>query len=243
MRTALINTLAYALMVLINYLANALPFNGQTTGEVSAKLDVLFTPAGYVFGIWGLIYLLLGIWIVRQWLRGEQSELLTRFITPLFVASCLLNSVWIVLWHYEYFLLTVIVMIALLVTLIMIYRKVWSTNSRLDKVTFSIYLGWISVATIANISYYLVFIGWGQLGLPATVWTVIMLLVATGLAAIFILRYHDRIFALVFVWAFIGIGMKQYQDNNIVAFTAFIMALLIVGLIGYSLQNGRHEGK
>ncbi|OEF97578.1 hypothetical protein BHF68_04405 [Desulfuribacillus alkaliarsenatis] len=229
-------------MVLVNFLANWIPLNGQTTGEISNRLEVLFTPAGYVFSIWGVIYLLLGTWIVRQWFNKDGEYLLQRRIGPMFIVSCILNAIWIVLWHYEYFTLTVLVMIGLLTTLIIIYRQVRRlSRSRLEKASFSIYLGWISVATIANISYWLVYIGWGQWGLSAVTWTLIMLVVASVLALYIMWRYCDGLYVLVFIWAFVGIGVQNYQAYQTVAIAAYLLAatLFVVSLWLLFFKNDR----
>lgn len=218
----IINLLAFIFVVVINFLSNALPFNGQTTSEIANRIDVLFTPAGYVFSIWGLIYLLLFIWILKNRDKFQKA-------TPLFVITCLLNSVWLFLWHYEYFFLSMMIMISLLVSLIFLYKKIKreSSSSFMDFVPFSVYLGWISVATIANISYVLVHYNWDQFGLSDVFWTVFMLFVATIVALTFRIRESDFVFPLVFVWAFIGIGIRTLTISPIVAYSAFILATVI----------------
>ncbi|WP_349632671.1 TspO/MBR family protein [Cytobacillus firmus] len=137
---------AYLVMIAVNALANILPLNEQTTGEISNKLEVLFTPAGYVFSIWGFIYLLLGVWLARQIPKKRRSLPIYRQTSILFIVSCMLNSLWIIAWHYEYFLLSVIIMIALLFTLIFLYKSASEFDPDfLDVAPFSVYLGWISV--------------------------------------------------------------------------------------------------
>lgn len=216
---------AYLVMIAVNALANILPLNGQTTGEISNKLEVLFTPAGYVFSIWGFIYLLLGVWLARQIPKKRRSLPIYRQTSILFIVSCLLNSLWIFAWHYEYFLLSVIIMIALLFTLIFLYKSALEFDPEfLDIAPFSVYLGWISVAAIANISFYLTYIGWDGWGLKDSVWTYIMLAVATALALVFRIRNNDWVYPLVFVWAFIGIGVRNMENDPNVAFAAYFAA-------------------
>ncbi|WP_203363947.1 TspO/MBR family protein [Bacillus sp. REN10] len=228
MRIFIVNVMFFLLMVTVNALANILPLNGQTTGEISNRLSVLFTPAGYVFAIWGVIYLLVGIWILRQLPKSRRDLPLYKLTHLPFVFSCLLNSAWIVLWHYEFFAWTVIVMIALLLTLISLYTKIEQTPySLMDRLPFSIYLGWVSVATIANISYALKFYQWNGLGLSDIAWTIIMLFVATILAIAFQAKHHDLAYPLVFVWAFIGIAVKSKDTSQVVAFTALILAIFL----------------
>ncbi|MFE7062227.1 tryptophan-rich sensory protein [Sutcliffiella sp. NPDC057660] len=223
-----LNVIAFLIVVLVNYLSNALPLNGQTTGEISNRLNVLFTPAGYVFSIWGLIYLLLGVWIIRQFPKGRRNLPIYQTTSTLFVLSCLLNSAWVVLWHYEFFVTTVAVMLSLLLTLIGLYKKVQVSDPGLfDRLPFSIYLGWISVATIANISYVLVYLEWDGFGLSDVTWTIIMLVVATLLAIWFNLANRDRVYPLVFVWAFIGIGVKNMEAYSNVSYVAYSLAAVI----------------
>lgn len=225
----LLNLIAYIVVVTVNGLANALPLNGQTTGEISNRLNVLFTPAGYVFSIWGLIYLLLGIWVLRQFPKSRRDLPIYQETSGLFVVSCILNSLWIFLWHYEFFGLSVIVMLLLLFTLIRLYTKAKAADaSFFDLLPFSVYLGWISVATIANISYYLTYIDWDGFGLSDSIWTFLLLLIATILALTFLKKEHDWVYPLVFVWAFIGIGVKnQNADVPLVVFSSYVLAALI----------------
>lgn len=230
-----INFLALVFVIVINYLSNALPFNGQTTSEIANRLNVLFTPAGYVFSIWGLIYFLLAIWVFRQLPIARRDLAVYTNGTPLFILSCFLNSFWLFLWHYEYFILSVVIMIALLLTLIVLYSRVKAVaTSYSDLLPFSIYLGWISVATIANISYVLVEIGWDRFGLSDSFWAIAMLFIATLLAAIFRLREKDVVYPLVFVWAFIGIGIKNLSEYPFIAYAAFFFAtvVFVIALFG-----------
>ncbi|MCD8500970.1 MAG: tryptophan-rich sensory protein [Bacillaceae bacterium] len=225
------NFLALVFVIIINYLSNALPFNGQTISEIANRLDVLFTPAGYVFSIWGLIYFLLAIWVLRELPKSRRNLAVYTKGTPLFILSCFLNSFWLFLWHYEYFILSVVVMIALLVTLIGLYKRVKSVATSFhDVLPFSVYLGWISVATIANISYVLVAIDWNRFGLSDSFWTIMMIIIATILAAIFLIKEKDVAYTLVFVWAFIGIGVRNFTGYPVVAYTAFSLRLVRLSL-------------
>lgn len=234
----ILNLIATVLVVLVNALANILPINGQTTGEISDKLDVLFTPAGYVFGIWGLIYILLFIWTIRQFPASRRDLPVYEKATPLYLLSSALNIAWILLWHYEFFLLTVFVMIGLLLTLIRLYHVIKNEkHSVWDLLPFSVYLGWISVATIANISYYLKDIGWNGFGLSDVAWTLIMLVVATTLAIYFQHKHDDRIYPLVFIWAFIGIGVKNAASYPTVSTTSYVLSGVILVVIIFSLYR------
>ncbi|CQR45991.1 hypothetical protein BN1058_00234 [Paraliobacillus sp. PM-2] len=228
MKVFVSNLVAILMVIIVNALANILPINGQTTGEISNRLPVLFTPAGYVFSIWGLIYLLLVIWVLCQ-LPSQRRDLpLYQETYGLFWLSCVLNVSWILLWHYNYFAFTVVVMIGLLLTLIALYQKVKvRKQNAFDLLPFSIYLGWISVATIANISYYLVYIDWEGFGLSDQIWTMIMLVVAALLAIWFRWTQRDIFYPLVFIWAIIGIGIKNQEAFPIVSYFSYGIAVII----------------
>lgn len=152
--------------------------------------------------------------------------------TPLYLLSSLLNISWILLWHYEFFFLTVLVMIGLLLILINLYHTIKKEEpSFWELVPFSVYLGWISVATIANISYYLKFIGWDGFGLSDVARTIIMLFIAAILAIAFSRKNKDPIYPLVFVWALIGIGVKNAATHHSISYFAYSLAAVLLSVI------------
>jgi benzodiazapine receptor len=228
--------------IVVNGLANALPLNEQTTGEISDRFQVYFVPAGYVFSIWGLIYLGLGAYAIYQALPAQVNNPRLNRISYLFVLSSLANIAWIILWHYEQFPLTLVAMLTLLVSLIIIYlrleigRATVPTSERwFVQVPFSIYLGWITVATIANATSLLDFLNWGGWGIRPEVWTVIMLIAGLGIASAVSLTRGDVAYMLVLIWAFVGIAVK-HQGTALVAPAAWItsglvLVMLVVGAI------------
>jgi len=225
------------LTIVLNVLANALPFNGQGTGEISDRFAILFVPAGYVFSIWFLIYVGMVIFTVYQ-AKPEQADnpLLNR-IAPSYWVANLANVVWLFFWHWELFPLTLVAMLIILVALIYLYlqfrrgeKPLTRAEKRNVKLPFSVYLGWISVATIANVTQVLYFIGWDGFGLAPEVWTVIMLLVATIVGLLMLLRELDIAYALVLVWSFAGIALKQAAYVS-VARTAWLGSGLLVIMI------------
>jgi len=212
----IITILVTLLTITLNALANTLPFNGQGTGEISDRFSILFVPAGYVFSIWGLIYIGLIIFTVFQGLNSQRENSLIDKIAPAYWIANIANAVWLFLWHWEYFPMTLMAMLTILGSLIALYLQFGKTKSPLSssevwlvKVPFSIYLSWISVATIANFSQVLFFAGWNGFGLSPVIWTVIMLAVAALLGILMLLREKDYAYAAVLVWAFIGIASKQ----------------------------------
>ena len=231
------NIVTFVMTVVVNGLANALPINGQQTGEISNRFDVLFVPANYVFAIWGLIYLALAAFVVYQALPAQQKSRRLARIGWLFSLSNIANALWILLWHYEYFALTVLVMVGLLLCLIAIYLRldigrtqVSGAERWLVDAPFSLYLGWITVATIANVTSYLEFAQWGGWGISAVVWTVLLLIVGLGIAAAMTFRHRDAIYMAVLVWAFAGIAVKQ-SEVAVVSGSAAAAAILVGVLI------------
>lgn len=161
---------------------------------------------------------------------------------PWFALSCVLNGAWLLAWHYEYFLWSVIIIITLLLNLIVIYTNIKKVkHTFFDLLPFSIYLGWISVATIADISYYLTYIGWDGFGISAVAWTIIMLLAATALAFIFAIKNKDWCYPLVFVWAIIGIGVRNSTPHPTITTTSYILAalILILSIITFIRRPGK----
>ncbi|MBG0787124.1 MAG: tryptophan-rich sensory protein [Anaerolineaceae bacterium] len=221
------------LTLVANFLANALPLNGLTTGEISDAYPILFVPAGYVFSIWGLIYLGLAAFAVYSVTKMGLADPRVDAVAGWVVASNLFNFVWIFLWHYEQFPLTLVAMSGLLVSLLTIYVKLrvglekrsWQGKLLVDT-PFGIYLGWVTVATVANISQVLYVLGWRGAPLSEPLWTVIMLVVASLLGVLMIFLRKEVAYPLVLVWAFVGIWIKQ-GATPLVAMTALVGAILL----------------
>lgn len=240
----LINPLLFLIMIGVNALANILPINGISTGEVSDKYATLFAPAGFTFAIWGVIYILLlffvlyGIFAVFS--KKENNALdLSAYIA--FALSCLLNTLWIWAWHYEKLAFTVIIMLLLLLVLIFLFLK----TERLQgyfliykiavRIPISVYLAWISVALIANISAYIVAVTSVGAVLPERFWAVVVIVVSAVLGLLMIWRKNNIVYSLVLIWAYWGIISKRqaqeivYTDIIYAAYMA--MAVLILTAI------------
>ena len=227
--------------IFVNGLASSLPLNGKTTGEISDSFDVFFVPAGYVFSIWGLIYVGLIAYAVYQLLPAQADNPALRSIGPIFILSCLANIAWIFLWHYEVFSLTVVAMLTLLACLIVIYLRLDIGRAQVSSgmrwfvhLPFSIYLGWITVATIANVTTLLAYWDWSGWGISPEAWAVIMLTIATAVGGLVSFTRSDIAYAAVLIWAFAGIGVKQ-SDTSVVAAAAWVATvitaiLLIIGV-------------
>jgi benzodiazapine receptor len=243
--------LVFTLAVLVvNTLANALPLNGQTTGEISNRFPILFVPAGYVFSIWGLIYLGLVLFLVYQFLPASAKTPTIEEASPYYWLTCIANCAWIFLWHYEQFPATLAAMLLLLFSLIMMYRIIHREKveyqrfiDRIPSWTFSIYLGWVSVAMIANVSQVLYYLGWDGWGISPEVWAVGLLFAAGWLGMTMLTKERDVLYNLVLVWAFVGIAQKQ-GGTAPVSLTAWVLAVfLAAAMIGYSLFGKKPENK
>lgn len=232
---AWVNIAALVITIGVNALANLVPLNGQTTGAISDKFPIKFVPAGYVFSIWSVIYLALIAFAVYQALPKYRESAWVQRVGWLFAATCFFNATWIFAWHYEVFPLTVVLMLGLLATLIVLYRRLNVGREAIGRqeqwfvqVPFSLYLGWITVATIANIATVLYWAGWRGDPLSESAWAVLMLLAGLGITAAIAWRHRDVAYTLVILWAYVGIVVKQAA---LVAFVAGAAAALVLVLV------------
>lgn len=243
-RVKVLVAVTYVVMIAMNALANALPINGRTTGEVSDAYQNLFAPAGLTFSVWGVIYLLLAAHVLYQLglfhRRDDDSEhrahLLQR-VGVLFSLSSLVNASWILTWHYDLIGLSTLLLVALLVLLIMITRTLLradlSARDRLlARLPFSVYFGWITVATIANITVWLVSLGWEGGGIAESTWAVTIIAVGAVIGTTVILRDRDIAYGLVLVWAYLGIWIKHTSASG---FDGAYPMVWITALVGMAL--------
>jgi hypothetical protein len=210
------NIAAFLLVAIVNVLSNALPINNQSMSEISARYPSLFTPAGFTFSIWGLIYLTLLVFVIYQALPAQRNNQTIASISRLFQLNCAANAGWLFAWHYDLLSISLLLMFTLLGTLVMIYRALLAEldNASLGQhlalhLPFSLYTGWITVATIANISTIQTGYGWDNIGLTAINWTLLKIAVAGAIGATIVLRYRDPVFVLVIAWAAYGISVMQ----------------------------------
>ena len=249
------NILAVIFTIFINAIAVSLPLTNKTTHELSDNLPNLFVPAGLTFSIWSIIYIL---WIVfaiyqaRDLFKKEEIDMpVLKQITFLFILSGAANSAWIFAWHYQYVGLSLLIMILLLFTLLASYVRLNIGKEHVPlaeklcvHVPFSVYLGWITVATIANVTAFLVSVNWDGFGISLVTWTMIVLGVATLITLLMLILRKDIAYSLVVVWAALGIYLKRTTapyTNNDVATTALIAMIIVVigigAIIGYQLMK------
>ncbi|MDZ7796133.1 MAG: tryptophan-rich sensory protein [Candidatus Marinimicrobia bacterium] len=240
---SVINIVLFLGMVTVNGLANGLPLNGINTGELSALYPNLFVPAGITFSIWALIYLLLLLFVANNLylsLTGKEEVLIPVKAQIAFALTCLFNAGWIFLWHYKLIFFSLLAMLALLVSLIYLFlridemhiKNIW--NRIAVQLPVSIYLGWISVATIANVTALLVSLNWGGWGISENVWTIIMMVAGLILAILMLANRKCIAYSLVFIWAYTGIIIKRggqeiiHKDIVFTAYAAIVILLILV---------------
>ncbi|BCE03347.1 tryptophan-rich sensory protein [Marinicellulosiphila megalodicopiae] len=235
---------ALVFMITLNTLAIVLPINGMSTQMLSDLYPSPFTPAGFTFSIWSVIYSSLIILAVYQLLPKNSNNELLKKLDPILIANFVLNGLWILLWHYGMLWLSLLVMGLLLSTLIMVYKLKRNCDTQSNPIihfSISIYLGWISIATIANISILQTHYGMDAALLSADMWTLIKISIATILAIIFLIKFNDLVYSAVVIWA--AFGISQNHDSDTVIYALSIMAMGVVsvfwlmGLLRFALES------
>ncbi len=238
---------SYISVLIVNFLANTLPINNISTGDISDLYPNLFTPTGLTFSVWGVIYILLfgyalyqlGIFQKR---REKKREKLFQKVNIYFIISSIANISWIFAWHYTLTALSVIIMILLLFSLIKI-ADILREERLADKkdklfivLPFGVYFGWITVATIANITAFLVSTGWNGFGLSEDLWTATILLVGVAIGVLRMLKDKSVSYGVVFIWAYFGVLLKHTSssgfagDYPVIIFTA-VACIIFLGTV------------
>lgn len=242
------NIFAFVIMVAVNGLAGSTNFlGGKNTAQISDANPTLITPAGYVFSIWGVIYLLLGIFVVFQALPSQQGRDFQKKVSWFFVVSSILNVCWLFLWQFEQLGFSVVLMFLLLASLIMIYLRLGIGKSKIalnEKLAvhlpFSVYLGWITIASIANVAVALVSANWDGGGIAAETWVMLVVAIALLIALLVVFTRKDVAYGLVIAWALLGIGIKQSGNAMIATLTqscAVIVAISVVAILLVMLKR------
>lgn len=241
--------LGYSSLIVVNYLANAIPIGGVTTGEASDNLSNLFTPSGITFSIWGLIYLLLLGYTIYQFgimqeLAKPDKEKSNSSIRQYFIINSLANISWIFAWHYGIIWLSVLMMIVLLVSLIKIAdivnnQHLAGKDNFFIRLPFSVYYGWITVATIANVTAFLVSIQWNGFGISETVWTCLILFIGLVIGVQRMNKDRNSAYGLVIVWAYSGILLKHLSTSGFDGKYPYIIGTVLVCLIILLIFLGR----
>jgi benzodiazapine receptor len=236
------NIIFYILTIVVNSLAGGTTLiGGKLTAAVSDSNPTLITPAGYVFSIWSIIYILLGAFVIYQALPSRSNRGFTERIGWLFVLSSIVNIVWIFFWQFEYLAVSVVLIFLLLASLIAIYVRLGIGKSKVGladrlfvHLPFSVYLGWITVASIANVATALVSLNWDGGGISPEIWAILVVAVALVITALMLIIRKDIAYSLVIIWALVGIAVKQSGNQTIVMLTeisAVIVAVMLIATI------------
>lgn len=239
--SAIFNTIGYLVVIGVNVLAGLGLINGNTTSQVSEKYDNLFVPAGFTFSIWGLIYLaLLGfiIYQLRLAFAAGDEDSLEQFMERMrgwWLISCMANSCWLFAWHYELLPLALLLMLTLLISLLAIHINFNIAAPGASRsvrwfiyIPFSLYLGWICVATVANTAALMVYAGWNGMSVPVTA---ILILVACIGATLLVVKRHNIVAGIVAIWAFYGIIAKRQSEVTSMALPVIICCLTAIGVV------------
>lgn len=242
MITRIFALLAYIAMIVVNFLATSLPINNRGTGEISDAYSNLFAPAGITFSIWGLIYLLLAIYVIYQF-KSKNDGLLKK-INIFFTITSIANILWIFAWHYDYIGLSLALMLVLLIGLIKIADTLRSNELTAEErkfisIPFSVYFGWITVATIANVTVFLVSINWGGFGIAEFIWTSIILLIGATIGILRMNKDKSVAYGLVLVWAYLGILLKYLSNDGFAGQYTVVITTVIICLALFTLSLGR----
>jgi benzodiazapine receptor len=241
-----INVVAFVVMIVVNGLAGSTTvLGGVTSADVSNMYPTLITPAGFTFAIWGIIYALLLLFTVYQLLPKNRDKPFLSQVGLLFALSSAFNISWLFLWHYNYITYSLVLMFALLASLILIYLRlgIGKTAVSLKEMAFvhlpfSVYLGWISIATIANVSVALTAAGWDGLGIEPSVWAVTIICVALLLSLAVLATRKDIAYSFVIVWALLGILSNQ-SGNETIVLASEIGIVLLLAAIGVTVVSSR----
>ncbi len=240
---SIVNALLVVATIAVNAFAVLLPLNGKDTGALSDQYPNLFVPAGITFSIWSLIFVLWLVYVVYYILVAVRDQRRAETYVPSQVAfafSCLLNMGWIFAWHYELVGLSVLVMLALLVSLLFVFvfqrkQKVYGQIGLAAILPIDVYAGWITVATIANVTALLVSVGWNGWGISQDVWAMLMIAVGAIVGILVLLRYQALAYAAVIVWAYLGIIIKRSATepvyHNIIWTSWIAIGLLVIFMI------------
>ena len=233
------NIIFFALTVVINGIAGSTTLiGGRNTATVSNNYPTLITPAGYVFAIWGIIYILLGVFVVYQALPRERNSEYHTKISWLFIVSSLINIAWIFVWQFESLVLSVVLIFALLLSLIAIYlrldigRTKVKTGERLAvHLPFSVYLGWITIASIADVAITFTAYNWDGFGISPQTWAIFVVALALIITMLMLGIRKDIAYALVVIWALVGIGVNHSGNSNVVLLVEISSILVAIGIL------------
>jgi benzodiazapine receptor len=249
-----ISAVGLVAVLVTNYLANSLPFNGQSTGDVTDAYLVPFQPAGWVFGtIWPTIYTLVAIYVVYSFLPAGRRHSLIDRVGPFLLIANIANISWLFAWHWERLVLALVILLVLAAALAATYLRIRTSGPEADDMSvlqrllvtapFSVYLGWVCIASLANVQILMSDNGWDDTLFTPDGWTVNFMVIGIAIAAVMALRWHDTVFPLVFAYAYAGIASRQWGEDTNVGFVAVLLAVVAVALAVIALVLSSRRGE
>lgn len=250
---SILNLAGFIFTIVVNAMANALPINDLNTGQLSDMYPNLFVPAGFTFSIWGVIYLWLAIFAIYGIVSAFSSDASRGAwidkIGPWFLVQAIFNGAWIFAWHYQIVWLSLLLMLGILGSLIMMHRKLGVGEvAEVPAITFlvrapiSIYLGWITVATVANVTTLLVDAGWGGFGIAEWIWAAIVIIVAADITILMQFRKGDFFHSFVVLWALFGIYSKRSADAEPIQGLIVVIGVCAAIIIGIGIWQWIQKG-
>ena len=236
-----LHSLVLVVTLIMNYLSGTGYFNNKTVGSVSNQFDSLFQPAGYALSIWGFIYLGLIAFVVYQWVAWMKDLPGKLGVSGVgLIIANLSNAIWVYAWLNQMLALSVVLMLMLLISLIhyTVVNKLELNDDPLLIIFFiwwpvAFYLGWIVTASVANVSIYLLSIGWKGLGLGPVTWTLIMIAVATFIYLFLVFKRNMRESALVGIWALIALTVARWEGYSLIAYSSLTCAIILFVAAGF----------
>lgn len=241
---AILNLVFYFSTLVINSLGSSGFFNNMGQKDVSDKYTTLITPAGFSFSIWGVIYTLVLINLIYFVIKRKEDRVsrLVQMISPLFIFSCLMNMGWILAFSYEMLGISTILIFGMLISLMLIIEKIYKNRADisyfLPGLGFTLYASWVFIATILNISLFLVQLNWGGFGISSSIWTIIILFIAIAFVLFYLKLYKNAVFPISLAWAFFGIYSSYSSGVIAPPMATSIQIVLLFGIGVFILAAG-----
>ena len=245
----IVNVVTLVVVLVANGMAGSGALSGESIGVVANRYPSYFLPAGWVFGIWSLIYLWLVAFAVYQALPAQRRSGFVERVGPWWLVNGVLNTGWVVAFSFSFFGIAMALIVGLLLCLIVMGERLGAHRDGVSvgdrwfaAYPFGLYLAWISVAVIANAGQYLTYLEWGGWGIPGRVWSVLMMVAATALGLVMMIRRGVWLFPLVVGWALAGIADRFSGDPLLVRAAWAMTALGLAGLAVATLARGSARG-
>ncbi len=216
----------------------------EAAGGALAADATLIAPAGPAFAIWSVIYVGLIVYAVWQLLPAQSSAERHRRLGYWIAASLVLNALWILSIQFDLLPLSVPIIVVLLAVLVQAFLQAvaYPANSRADAIitdgTIGLYLGWVAIATAANVTALLVASGFTGLGLPPELWAVAVIVAAAGAAIALAIAGRGRFApALALSWGlvWVAVGRLAAEPASMITGVAAIVAVVVI--LGVTLQR------